>query len=75
MAGDRYLLCSDGLSTVVPAGALREVLTRPDAPQQLLDELVVRAYAAGAPDNIACVVAEVVSLETPAATDAGVTAQ
>ncbi|MEU6716403.1 MerR family transcriptional regulator [Nonomuraea sp. NPDC046802] len=67
VAGDRYLLCSDGLSTVVPDGSLREVLTGPDAPQQVLDELVVRAYAAGAPDNIACVVADVVNLETPAA--------
>ncbi|WP_433356483.1 MerR family transcriptional regulator [Microtetraspora malaysiensis] len=66
-AGDRYLLCSDGLSAVVPAGSLREVLTGPAAPQHVLDELVGRAYAAGAPDNIACVVADVVSLEAPAA--------
>ncbi|MEV0402132.1 MerR family transcriptional regulator [Actinoallomurus sp. NPDC050550] len=71
MAGDRYLLCSDGLSTVVPAGSLREVLTGPGGPQQVLEELVGRAYAAGAPDNIACVVADVVGLETPAAVGAG----
>ncbi|MGN9839727.1 MerR family transcriptional regulator [Nonomuraea sp. H19] len=73
--GDRYLLCSDGLSTVVPDESLREVLTGPGAPQQVLDELIARAYAAGAPDNIACVVADVVSLETPAAADAGGTGQ
>ncbi|WP_344492851.1 MerR family transcriptional regulator [Nonomuraea monospora] len=66
-AGDRYLLCSDGLSAVVPASSLREVLTGEGAPQEVLDELVARAYAAGAPDNIACVVADVVSLETPVA--------
>ncbi|WP_043626901.1 MerR family transcriptional regulator [Nonomuraea candida] len=66
-AGDRYLLCSDGLSAVVPAGTLREVLTGPGTPQELLDELVARAYAAGAPDNIACVVADVVGLEARAA--------
>ncbi|WP_460343324.1 MerR family transcriptional regulator [Actinoallomurus acanthiterrae] len=64
MAGDRYLLCSDGLSTVVPAGSLREVLTGSDGPQQVLEDLIRRAYAAGAPDNIACVVADVVALET-----------
>ncbi|MFI7705154.1 MerR family transcriptional regulator [Nonomuraea sp. NPDC049480] len=75
VAGDRYLLCSDGVSTVVPAGSLREVLTGPGAPQQVLDELVARAYAAGAPDNIACVVADVVSLETPSAAEAGGTGQ
>ncbi|TYB51243.1 MerR family transcriptional regulator [Nonomuraea sp. PA05] len=66
-AGDRYLLCSDGLSAVVAASSLREVLTGDAAPQEVLDELVERAYAAGAPDNIACVVADVVSLETPVA--------
>ncbi|WP_188196174.1 MerR family transcriptional regulator [Nonomuraea sp. SYSU D8015] len=64
-AGDRYLLCSDGLSTVVPAPSLRHVLTGSSSPQQALDQLITRAYAAGAPDNIACVVADVVSLEAP----------
>ncbi|WP_308249994.1 MerR family transcriptional regulator [Sphaerisporangium fuscum] len=68
VAGDRYLLCSDGLSTVVPAGSLHEVLAGPGGPQRVLDELVERAYAAGAPDNVACVVADVVPLETPAGT-------
>ncbi|MDT0344538.1 MerR family transcriptional regulator [Streptomyces litchfieldiae] len=66
-AGDRYVLCSDGLSAVVPAGALCEVLTGPGGPREVLDELVARAYAAGAPDNIACVVADVVGLDAPAA--------
>jgi protein phosphatase len=71
MAGDRYLLCSDGLSAVVPSESLREALNRPDGPQQVLEELVTRAYTAGAPDNIACVVADVVGLDTPAAADTG----
>lgn len=65
-AGDRYLLCSDGLSTVVPDGVLRELLAGPDGPRQVLDTLLARAYAAGAPDNIACAVAEVVALDAPA---------
>jgi serine/threonine protein phosphatase PrpC len=65
-AGDRYLLCSDGLSAVVPTGTLHEVLTGPGGPQQVLDELVARAYAVGGPDNIACVVADVVTLDAPA---------
>lgn len=62
VAGDRYLLCSDGLSAVVPAGSLREVLNGPGGPEQVLDGLVAQAYAAGAPDNIACAVADVVRL-------------
>ncbi|MET8146407.1 MerR family transcriptional regulator [Sphaerisporangium sp. NPDC005288] len=66
LAGDRYLLCSDGLSTVVPPASLREALNGPGGPEQVLDTLIAEAYAAGAPDNIACVVADVVRLETPA---------
>jgi protein phosphatase len=42
VTGDRYLLCSDGLSAVVPTGSLREVLTGPGGPQQVLDGAVDR---------------------------------
>lgn len=70
-AGDRYLLCSDGLSAVVPDGVLRELLSGPQSPQQMLDALLERAYAAGAPDNVACVVAEVVGPGAPPAAGAG----
>ncbi|MEU8150682.1 MerR family transcriptional regulator [Nonomuraea sp. NPDC048901] len=62
VAGDRYLLCSDGLSTVVSAEALHGVLSSMEGPEQVLDELVRLVYAAGAPDNVACVVADVVML-------------
>ncbi|SFF61294.1 protein phosphatase [Actinoplanes philippinensis] len=59
--GDCYLLCSDGLSAAVPAGDLHTVLTGPGDPRQVLDELIARAYAAGADDNVAAVVADVVA--------------
>jgi PPM family protein phosphatase len=72
MAGDRYLLCSDGLSTVVPTESMRDVLTGPGGPEQTLDEVVALAYAAGAPDNLACVVADVVPLETAADREGGI---
>ncbi len=39
-AGDRYLLCSDGLSAVVPNGVLCEALTGGGGPRQALDELL-----------------------------------
>ncbi|GGM56061.1 MerR family transcriptional regulator [Dactylosporangium sucinum] len=61
--GDRYLLCSDGLSAVVPAASLHAALLEGGDPQATLDRLVELAYAAGAPDNVACVVADVVTLE------------
>ncbi|MGW3246948.1 MerR family transcriptional regulator [Streptomyces sp. NPDC001070] len=57
--GDRYLLCTDGLSTVVPDDELRRVLGSGAAPGQAVRELVALANAAGGPDNVSCVVADV----------------
>lgn len=54
--GDRYLLCSDGLSAVVDRASLREALGADD-PESAVRRLIELAYEAGAPDNIACVVA------------------
>ncbi|MGC4807457.1 MerR family transcriptional regulator [Micromonospora sp. DT233] len=59
--GDRYLLCSDGLHSVVDRAALHSALAADDEPEQVVDRLVELAHAAGAPDNIACVVADVVT--------------
>jgi serine/threonine protein phosphatase PrpC len=59
-AGDRYLLCSDGLSTVVSPAAIREVLTVQTGPEQAVARLIDLANEAGGPDNIACVVADVI---------------
>ena len=50
--GDRYLLCSDGLYTVVPL--LSDTLMSSADPQVVVDHLVAAALAAGATDNIAC---------------------
>ncbi|WP_330457663.1 MerR family transcriptional regulator [Streptomyces sp. NBC_00820] len=55
-AGDRYLLCSDGLTSVVPDGRIKELLAAEDAVGALIDE----ANAAGGPDNVSCAVADVV---------------
>ncbi|MET7965903.1 MerR family transcriptional regulator [Micromonospora sp. NPDC005305] len=61
LAGDRYLLCSDGLATVVDPEALHAALAGADDPETAVGRLVDLAYAAGAPDNIACVVADLVA--------------
>jgi serine/threonine protein phosphatase PrpC len=60
VVGDRYLLCSDGLSTVVPTAAVRDALSGGGDPEQVVEELIRLAYAADAPDNVAAVVADVV---------------
>ncbi|CAL9616047.1 hypothetical protein SUDANB1_05732 [Streptomyces sp. enrichment culture] len=57
--GDRYLLCSDGLS-VVPEHRVREILASPLPPAETVRALVEAANAAGGPDNVSCVVADVV---------------
>ncbi|MGW5234420.1 MerR family transcriptional regulator [Streptomyces nodosus] len=58
--GDRYLLCSDGLSTVVPADEIHRVLSGGTEPEQAVRELITLANGSGGPDNISCVVADVV---------------
>ncbi|MEO3771019.1 MerR family transcriptional regulator [Micromonospora sp. B9E7] len=60
--GDRYLLCSDGLSAVVDRAAVRSALAAPTDPGDTVRALVELARAEGAPDNIACVVADVVAV-------------
>ncbi|CNE63344.1 serine/threonine protein phosphatase [Mycobacterium tuberculosis] len=61
--GDRYLLCSDGLSGVVTAETIFQVLTDVDEPDQAVRQLIDLANRGGGPDNITCVVADVVDLE------------
>jgi PPM family protein phosphatase len=56
--GDRYLLCTDGLSDVVSAATLFETLAQGD-PQECADRLVDLALRGGGPDNITCIVADV----------------
>jgi serine/threonine protein phosphatase PrpC/DNA-binding transcriptional MerR regulator len=57
-AGDRYLLCSDGLHTTVPPQDLHEVMSTAPDPAVAVRRLVDLANAEGGPDNIACVVAD-----------------
>lgn len=60
LVGDRWLLCSDGLSGVVEFSELKRLLhTYPD-PDQACEKLIEAALAGGGPDNITCVVADVV---------------
>ena len=60
LPGDRYLLCSDGLSSVVPDDRIRHLLTSVAAPDEAVRSLVGAANEAGGPDNVSCVVADVV---------------
>ncbi len=54
--GDRYLLCSDGLSGPVPAQELADVLAKLEPPAQIAEQLLEHANAKGGPDNIAALI-------------------
>ncbi|MBC9716615.1 MerR family transcriptional regulator [Streptomyces sp. TRM66268-LWL] len=62
LPGDRYLLCSDGLSTVVPTEEIRRALSEISTPEQAVRELITLANGSGGPDNVSCVVADVTEL-------------
>ncbi|HKI28262.1 MAG TPA: Stp1/IreP family PP2C-type Ser/Thr phosphatase [Actinomycetota bacterium] len=54
--GDRLLLCTDGLTGMVPEGQIREILVETVDPQEAADELVGGANRAGGIDNITAMV-------------------
>lgn len=58
LPGDRYLICSDGLSDFVPADVIADGLGIPD-PQRAAGELVWTALRSGSTDNVTCLVADV----------------
>jgi serine/threonine protein phosphatase PrpC len=58
--GDRYLLCSDGLSGPVSENTIAEALRTAPDPQAACDQLVELALRAGGPDNVTAIVADVV---------------
>lgn len=61
--GDRYLLCSDGLWSVVTPDVIHQALTGIADPDQLAGHLVDLANAGGGPDNITCIVADIVDMD------------
>ena len=58
--GDRYLICSDGLSDYVGRDTIGEVLAGGMTPDDTAAKLVDLALRAGAPDNVTVVVGDVV---------------
>ena len=54
--GDRLLLCTDGLTGMVPEGQIREILLESADPQEAVEKLVKVANRAGGIDNITAVI-------------------
>ncbi len=55
-AGDRFLLCTDGVTDGIDEEALDALLRKHDDPQQAADAVVEAARQGGSKDNITCVV-------------------
>ncbi|MGW1072183.1 Stp1/IreP family PP2C-type Ser/Thr phosphatase [Streptomyces sp. NPDC002537] len=61
--GDRYLICSDGLSGVVSHQTMEETLASYQGPHETIQELIELALRGGGPDNITCIVADVLDVD------------
>lgn len=62
--GDRYLICSDGLSGVVSHQTLEETLADYHGPRETVQALIQLALRGGGPDNITCIVADVLDTDS-----------
>jgi serine/threonine protein phosphatase PrpC len=56
-AGDRFLLCSDGLTRMVPDSQIRVWLEKEDI-RDAVDGLIKATLDAGAPDNVTALIVE-----------------
>jgi serine/threonine protein phosphatase PrpC len=68
VAGDRLLLCSDGVSGVLDDGRLADILST-GGPDYAAVELVRASLEAGSSDNVTCIVADVLDASTPVVDD------
>jgi protein phosphatase len=60
-AGDRYLLCSDGLSDFVADGPIGQTMQSFPDPRECAEQLLKLAIQAGAPDNVTVLVVDAVT--------------
>ncbi|WP_152204771.1 PP2C family protein-serine/threonine phosphatase [Georgenia thermotolerans] len=67
--GDRWLLASDGLFGVVSPDTIADTLRQIDDPGACAEELITLALRGGGPDNVTCVIADVVETGTGRAPD------
>jgi serine/threonine protein phosphatase PrpC len=56
--GDKFLLCTDGLTGTLEEAEIQAILSRPEAPAQLVEKLIAAANAHGGLDNISTIIVE-----------------
>lgn len=63
LAADRYLLCTDGLSSTVDFDALWRTMRAPSSARDLANHLMAQAVALGTPDNVSILVVDVTEVD------------
>ncbi|HVJ68815.1 MAG TPA: protein phosphatase 2C domain-containing protein [Caulifigura sp.] len=58
-AGDRFLVCSDGVTDGLKDESLARLLADPAGPQQVAEKVVEAALGGGSRDNVTCIVVQV----------------
>ena len=61
-AGDRFVICSDGLSALVSEPVIEAVVRSSRPPRQVARELVDRALAAGGTDNVTVLIVDIIDV-------------
>jgi protein phosphatase len=69
--GDRWLLCSDGLSGVVKHDELARIASSPGTPNAVAERLLRASLDAGAPDNVTVVIVDIAGTENAEDGEAG----
>lgn len=57
--GDRYMLCSDGVSDMISHEELQKLLVRPRSANQVAEDIVRLSLELGGKDNTTCIIADV----------------
>ena len=57
-SGDKFLLCSDGLTEEVEDSMIEKILSKNIHPQEATDQLVIAALKGGGSDNITAIIVE-----------------
>lgn len=63
--GDRFVLASDGLMSMLPETQIRELLTGAETPEELVGRLIEEANEAGGYDNVTAIVVDAGVDEAP----------
>lgn len=57
--GDKFLLCSDGLTNSIPEALIKELMSSGEEPETIVDQMINSANKLGGSDNITVILVEI----------------